>query len=284
MRIPTTFTKGHGTGNDFVILADDEAALDLTPDQVQRISDRHTGIGCDGILRVVPTRLMADYAHLSDSAQWFMDYRNADGSIAEMCGNGVRVFAHFLVRTGRVQESEFFVATRGGIKGVRAVGADQYEVAMGGFDEISSGEPLTVSLEGRSWNAVGVALPNPHAVSFVDDLADLGEVLTQPSVSPSAAFPHGANFEFVVEKADRHVELRVHERGVGETLSCGTGACAVAWAARRRAGGSGDTTWRVDVPGGTVFVRETDSGQLFLTGPAVLTANGEFIESWWNAS
>jgi diaminopimelate epimerase len=122
-----------------------------------------------------------------------------------------------------------------------------------------------------------VLVPNPHAVVFVDDLADAGDLVHAPSVVPQDVFPDGVNVEFVVDRGPAHVAMRVHERGVGETMSCGTGACAVAWAARRRAAEPGPDTWQVDVPGGTVTVTETASGSLLLTGPADLVARGTVL-------
>lgn len=280
-----TFAKGHGTGNDFVIIPDDAGQLLITAAQVRRITDRRKGIGADGILRVVPTALAGDtdVAALADVAPWFMDYRNADGSIAEMCGNGVRVFAHFLRTTGRVTADEFIVATRGGAKHVRVLEDDHYSVAMGLSHPISSDAPISVRVGGHVWTGSGVELPNPHAVVFVESLDDAGALLEAPTIAPAAAYPHGANVEFAVEVADRHVAMRVFERGVGETLSCGTGACAVAWAARRRAEASGDTSWRVDVPGGTLTVDEDERGMITLSGPAEIVATGVLSPDMWIA-
>ena len=275
-----SFAKGHGTGNDFVILADDDGHLELSASTVRALTDRRRGIGGDGLLRVVPAALSGepDVVAQAGVAQWFMDYRNADGSIAEMCGNGVRVFAHYLRLTGRVTETEFHVATRGGTKLVRVVGDGVYAVTMGGSHVIDSVTPISVRADGRHWPAVGVALPNPHAVAFVDSLADAGALDVMPEVAPAAAYPHGTNVEFVRVVGPAHIEMRVFERGVGETLSCGTGACAAAWASRRRAGGSAPSRWQVDVPGGTVFVDEDERGILTLSGPAVIVASGTLAE------
>ena len=275
------FAKGHGTGNDFVILVDDSAQLELSATVVRQLTDRRRGIGADGLLRVVPTALAneADVVAQAGVADWFMDYRNADGSIAEMCGNGVRVFAHFLRTTGRVTSDDFLVATRGGAKRVRVLDDDHYAVTMGGSLPIDSPAPLSISVGDRKWTAVGVSLPNPHAVAFVDSLEDAGALIEMPEVTPASAFPHGTNVEFVRELAPAHISMRVFERGVGETLSCGTGACAAAWAARRRHGAASDARWQVDVPGGTVFVEEDERGVLTLSGPATIVATGFVDES-----
>lgn len=279
-----TFAKGHGTGNDFVLLPDDAGRLELAAAAVRALCDRRRGLGADGVLRVVPTRLAAEpaVAALADSAEWFMDYRNADGSLAEMCGNGARVFAHYLFETGRAAGAEVVIATRGGRRRVSRRAAGLYAVEMGRAEPLA-GE-IQVAVADRSWPAVGVLLPNPHAVAFVEDLAEAGELLLTPTAQPGSAFPDGANFEFVVERGPRQIALRVHERGVGETLSCGTGACAAAWAARRRAGAAGDTAWQVEVPGGRLEVEEDAAGEITLVGPAVLVAAGELNGDWWNGA
>lgn len=277
------FAKGHGTGNDFIIVADDGGDLTLGAAEVQALTDRRTGIGADGLLRAVPTAMAAeaDVRAQAAVAPWFMDYRNADGSLAEMCGNGVRVFAHYLRSTGRVSEDEFLVATRGGAKLVRAHAEGQYTVEMGVSDPIGAHDEISVRVGQRSWPAVGVALPNPHAVAFVDDLNDAGALTHPPVVSPHAVYPQGANIEFVHVLGPHHIEMRVFERGVGETLSCGTGACAAAWAARRRVGAEAATDFRVDVPGGTLYVGENVRGEITLTGPAVIVATGVLTAELW---
>lgn len=258
------FTKGHGTGNDFVLLSDPRAELTVTPDAVRAICDRRYGIGGDGLIRVVP-----------DGDLWFMDYHNADGSIGEMCGNGARVFALFLRAEGLVTEDEFVIMTRGGKREV--VVAGQISVDMGVPEPVI--DDVVVDVGGRRWSAEAVFMPNPHAVVFVDDL-DLDLDLTEPPTVRSTVFPEGQNVEFVaVVDPGRHVRMRVHERGVGETLSCGTGICAVADRALAAAGVDGPAVVQVDVPGGSLTVSRTPSGSLVLTGPAVLVADGTLSES-----
>ncbi len=152
---------------------------------------------------------------------------------------------------------------------------------------------MTVSVGPGEWAATPVWVPNPHAVAFVDDLADAGSLTNAPSVAPADAFPDGVNVEFVVPRGPDRIAMRVHERGVGETRSCGTGAVAAAWAWRRRSddlsprgeqsepSDVGPSTVRVDVPGGTVWVTEHSDGQLDLRGPAVIVARGQIDEQWW---
>lgn len=274
------FVKGHGTGNDFVVIPDLEGRLDLTPAQVRAICNRHKGIGADGVLRVVPAVDDPDGAPYADEARFFMDYRNADGSVAEMCGNGARVFARYLVAAGLAPVGELRFATRGGVRHARVEAQGDVVVAMGTATTPLARALPRVSVGDHSWPATGVLVPNPHAVVFVASLEDAGPLLTAPQVMPSSVFPHGVNVEFVVDRGPAHVAMRVFERGVGETQSCGTGACAVAWVARRREGADTAATYRVDVPGGTVHVTEHEDGSLDLAGPAELVAQGEILADW----
>ena len=273
------FIKGHGTGNDFVILPDVEGRLDLTEPQVQWLCDRHVGIGANGILRVVRTEHVPEFAEWASLAEYFMDYRNADGSIAEMCGNGARVFARYLHASGLVTDPEVVIGTRGGLRSTVLNPDGSITIDMGVASSPDSMAGAVVDVGDRQWEATAVVAPNPHAVLFVDDLDQAGDLLSAPPITPPSAFPEGANVEFVHVVGPRHVEMRVHERGVGETLSCGTGACAVAWAARRQVEPevTGETTYRVDVPGGTLAVTETESGVLLMTGPAELVARGTVL-------
>jgi diaminopimelate epimerase len=281
------FVKGHGTGNDFVVLVDPDAQLDVGDRRTKALCDRRTGIGGDGVLRAV----RAEHApHGVDvtGADWFMDYRNADGSVAEMCGNGIRVFVRVLDEHGLLDAAAgdgVLIATRGGVRRVLALADGTFEADMGAATTPRLRAAPVVEVDGRRWEATGVLVPNPHAVVFVEDLSDAGELCGPPTVVPPAVFPDGVNVEFVVPYAPDHVAMRVHERGVGETLSCGTGACAVAWAWRRRDGRpeSMPTSIRVDVPGGMLQVTEHDDGQLALRGPAVVVARGELDPAWWDA-
>ncbi len=266
--------KGHGTGNDFVLLPDLAGEIDLTPEMVATLCDRRHGIGGDGVLRIVRTSACDDPA--AEGAEYFMDYRNADGSYAEMCGNGIRVFARFLVEEGLADPERMEIATRGGVLHVRRLPDGEYAVGMGpasGVDAIAS-----VMVGNRSYPATGVHVPNPHAVVFVTSVNAAGPLDRAPEVSPEHLFPEGVNVEFVEQIGPGHVRMRVHERGVGETLSCGTGACAVAWVVRRR-GDDLPESIRVDVPGGTLHVAERD-GELELIGPAVIVADGHLEPDW----
>ncbi|MFS0852315.1 diaminopimelate epimerase [Microbacterium sp. 179-I 3D4 NHS] len=283
------FTKGHGTGNDFVIIADPDGALDLTAPQVAALCDRHFGIGADGVLRVVRSRAIPEGAAAlaeEPDAEWFMDYRNSDGSIAEMCGNGIRVFAHYLVWAGLAviePGSTLPIGTRAGVRDVTS-SETGYQVDLGRW-RLSADEPL-VTASGLSVTrpGLGIDVGNPHVVVAVASDAELGllDLHRAPLLEPAP--PAGANVEFVVPSEPLirdgvgHVSMRVFERGVGETLSCGTGVAATALAVRHWAGEQAPDHWRVQVPGGTLAVRmfaAEDGEHVALAGPAQLSFHGE---------
>ena len=264
------FLKGHGTENDFVLLPDHDGTLhgDLDPARVRALCDRRAGIGGDGVLRVIRTAAY-DVSQAAD-AEWYMDYRNSDGSISEMCGNGIRVFARYLVEEGLADPSAPIpVASRDGIK-ILTVDGDVVTADMGRPKPLGE---TSVYVGARSWHARHVDLGNPHAVAFVDDLADAGNLLDPPT-HDEGLFPQGVNVEFVVREGDRHVAMRVHERGSGETRSCGTGACAVMVAAALADDAERDTDYRIDLPGGTLRISWTADDRILMTGPAVLVAAG----------
>ncbi|MFI7010744.1 diaminopimelate epimerase [Streptomyces sp. NPDC050145] len=282
----TTFLKGHGTENDFVIIPDAENAVALPPSTVAALCDRRAGIGGDGLLHVVRSAAHPDARDMAEEAEWFMDYRNADGSVAEMCGNGVRVFARYLQHAGLVAEGDVAVATRGGVKAVHIDKEGLVTVGMGRAT-LPEGD-VTVSVDDSSWPARNVNMGNPHAVAFVEDLAQAGTLYEAPPFTPASAYPQGVNVEFVVDRGPRHVAMRVHERGVGETRSCGTGACAVAVATARRDGhdpvaDGTPVTYEIDLPGGRLSITERADGEIEMTGPAVIVAEGEIDADWFAA-
>jgi len=309
------FAKGHGTENDFVILLDPENSHGLTADLAARLCDRRAGIGADGVLRVVraaaaghedgalghgdgagghedgalghgdgAARHWGRAAGIREGAggpgrgadrpEWFMDYRNADGGLAEMCGNGIRVFARYLVRHGLAAGPEFAVATRSGPRRVRAGAEGDVAAEMGAVAVLGPGSAVVA---GRVHPGVRVCVGNPHLACLVDEpLAGL-DLCRAPELDPGV-FPEGANVELVQVTGPRSVAMRVYERGSGETRSCGTGAVAAA-AAAAAANGSGDGTWEVSVPGGDLTVT-LDAGRAWLTGPAVIVAEGELDPAW----
>ncbi|HLL67592.1 MAG TPA: diaminopimelate epimerase [Micromonosporaceae bacterium] len=271
-----TFAKGHGTGNDFVILPDPDGALPLTADLVAALCDRRRGIGADGVLRVVRSAAHPDAVGLAGSAEWFMDYWNADGSTAEMCGNGVRVYARYLAESGLIAAdgNGLRVATRAGVVGVAFLG-DVISADMG-FPKVYAESDAMV--RGHRYPGTAVDVGNPHLVCDVDDDTLRGLDLSGPPQVDPVVFPAGVNVEFSAAGAppagaELYRRMRVSERGSGETLSCGSGACAVAAVALRQAGRD-DGLVIVDVPGGRLRVT-FHQGSCSLAGPAVLVARGE---------
>ena len=283
------FTKGHGTGNDFVLFADPDGQIELSPVQLAAIADRHFGVGGDGIIRAVRSRsLEAGAAALAedDSAEWFMDYHNADGSPSEMCGNGIRVFARYLIDNGLAELAPgdtMVIGTRGGVRDLQR-NASGFQVDLGRWS-LDGGEPLV-----RAKNlqvarpGLGINVGNPHVVVALasDDELDSADLSFIPLLEPEA--PTGVNVEFVVPMDPLvtdgvgHIRMRVHERGSGETLSCGTGAAAAALATRHWAGAGAPNQWRVEVPGGSLGVRmfaAEDGEHVALSGPAELVYEGD---------
>jgi len=296
------FAKGHGTGNDFLILPDPDGAMDVPPDLVARLCNRRTGLGADGILRVVRVHAAgnavpggaagpagpagpagaagaAGAAGPAGVAEWFMDYRNADGSVAEMCGNGVRVFARYLLEHGLAAGPSFAVATRSGIRQVRVEPDGQISVDMGPATVLGPGRAV---IGGVIRDGLRVSVGNPHLACLVDDALDKFDLAVPPGLDPGD-FPDGGNVELVRRTGPGAISMRVHERGSGETRSCGTGAVAAAAAAAAAAHFSATKTaprqWHVTVPGGELLVT-LEAGTSWLTGPAVIVAEGELDPDW----
>lgn len=298
--------KGHGTQNDFVVLPDPDGSVwpehRLDAALVRRLCDRQEGLGADGVLRVVPSALVPDAAGVLgdalDECTWFMDHRNADGSHAEMCGNGIRLYLHVLLAEGLLDveaaRAGVLVGTRGGPRrvgltagtadgaGGGAVGGARYWVDMGPARPLGRGE---AQLGGRTYPGTGVSMGNPHLVCLTDVPLESLDLAVAPAVDP-ALFPEGVNVELVTvlsaeegpSGTSAHIRLRVSERGVGETRSCGTGACAAAWATLD-AGGRSSGTVTVDVPGGRLSV-EVSPQTTVLTGPAVVVGAGTLTREW----
>jgi diaminopimelate epimerase len=261
------FAKGHGTGNDFVLVPDPDGTLVLGSALVAWLCDRRQGLGGDGLLRVVRTAAVPEVAARAGEAEWFMDYRNRDGSLAEMCGNGVRVYARYLVESGLARRGPVSILTRAGVV---VAEVDEAEVSVDMPMPRRYGRSVA-RLAGREYQGTVVSSGNPNLVCPVDDPATL-DLTGAPALDP-ATFPAGANVEFVGPTGPGpRVAMRVVERGVGETLSCGSGACAVAAVVLSEAGQPAGTV-QVDVPGGRLRVR-IDNQRCVLIGPAVIVATG----------
>jgi len=269
------FRKGHGTGNEFILVSGLDGYFadpkSVTPTIAQNICNRDHGLGADGVLRVARS---SDFD--VDGPQYFMDYTNADGSLSATCGNGLRVFARYLVEAGLENRGQFTIGTRAGTVTVAISETDtdftNIAITMG---HVSLGPMnVTVETETGSWPAVGIAGMNNHAVSVVDDIASAGSLADIPTALPAGTYPDGVNFEFIQEKSPTHIAMRTHERGVGETLSCGSGACAAAYVHATSNHLNDPWTVQVDVLGGTVYVDSDTDGILTLRGPAVFVAEG----------
>jgi diaminopimelate epimerase len=300
------FAKGHGTENDFVLLPDFEDDLALTPALVTRLCDRRAGLGGDGVLRIVLAAAQSAGGGGNDGqaygesgygldgpdeppAEWFMDYRNADGSTAEMCGNGIRVFARYLLDHGLVRDLAFTVGTRSGPRRVRAEPDGSITAEMGVPAILGTGRAVIGGLE---YAGLRVSLGNPHLAVLASTPVAGFDLSAAPLLDP-AEFPQGANVEVVRVTGHRQAEMRVYERGSGPTRSCGTGAVAAAVAAAIASAGLGagaglvpaavpetaSGTWTVDVPGGRLAVTLIGTASL-LTGPAVIVAEGELDDGW----
>ena len=297
------FAKGHGTGNDFVILIDPAGDQGLSADLAARLCDRRVGIGADGVLRAVRTEALdvgpgpgpaggGDGAAAAPNGsgpssqagpvpEWFMDYRNSDGSIAEMCGNGIRVFARYLAERGLVTGAAFTVATRSGFRRVRLEEDGDVTAEMGAVTVLGPGRAVVGGPGGLACGGLRISVGNPHLACLVDaPLA--GFDLTGPPLLDPAQFPEGGNVELVRVTGPGTAQMRVHERGSGETRSCGTGAVAAATAAAAAAG-QDQGSWQVSVPGGQLTVL-LESGAGWLRGPAVIVAEGELDHAWLAAA
>jgi len=257
MSAPVIATYGHGTENDFVILFDPEDSLAVSESAIAAICNRTSGIGADGFIKIIKR-----------DSRWYMDYRNADGSLAEMCGNGIRVMAKYLVVHGHQQEGIFAIDTRAGLKHLRVPLEGDISVNMGHVtDEM---EEVSASLGSSTWDGFNINVGNPHAVVFMENLDDLGSLEVAPKVSPASSYPEGVNVEFVQILPNHEARMRVHERGSGETRSCGTGTCAVALAATLKSGENLPAIWTIYPPGGRLIVDIDGHSNATLIGPAEL--------------
>ncbi len=285
------FAKGHGTQNDFVVLPDLPGSLDLKPAAVAALCDRRRGLGADGVLRVTTAAVAVGGGVLDrlpdgvGGEDWYMDYRNADGSVAQMCGNGVRVFAHYLRVSGLETRAEFVVVTLAGPRPVVIGHVDEVNaevtVEMGQVTRMGTG---TATVGGRRFAGLAVDVGNPHLACLDPGLTEAGLAalaVSDPVGFDRDQFPDGVNVEILTAPVDGAVRMRVHERGVGETRSCGTGTVAATAAALAHQGAHTGSV-RVRVPGGEVGVEITETTS-YLRGPSVLLAQGEIADAWWNA-
>ena len=279
------FSKYHGTGNDFVVLEDLADGIHLDPVAIAALCDRRRGVGADGLIRIAPAR----------DADFFMDYYNAEGAPAEMCGNGIRCLAKYVYERGFTDRREIDVSTRAGVKHllldasdgiVRMVTVDMGPPAFERKAIPMAGDPTATFIgqpfeaDGRTYVGTALSMGNPHLVLFLDPAEDLGAVNCErigSMVEHHAAFPNRTNVEFA-KVVDGRIHIRVWERGVGETMACGTGACA-ALVACSLAGLTGRSA-ELEFPGGLLSVSWREDDHAFLTGPAVCVYDGELDDAW----
>ena len=274
-----TFVKMHGLGNDFVVLDGVRQSVELTIEQLRFLADRHFGIGCDQLLTIEPAR----------SAQAVASYRiwNADGSVAGQCGNGARCVAAWLVRAGAAPaQGAFSIDSPAGAHAVQRnadgdfvidMGAPRFapaEIPLLGFAQAQDAYPL--ELDGHLLAIGAVSMGNPHALLEVDavetaDVAGLGAALQR-----HPAFPQSANVGFAQVCAPDRIRLRVYERGAGETLACGSGACAAVAVLDRRGRVHAADGVAVELPGGALHIHRDGHGHLWMAGPAAFVFEGEW--------
>jgi diaminopimelate epimerase len=273
------FTKVYSAGNDFLIVPDPDDTFRLDADRAESLCDRDTGVGADGIIRVAPTASVAGHEVDAVVAPWFMDYRNADGSLGGTCGNGLRVFARHLVDSGLAQAGEFAVATRAGVHTVWVPEDGDVTVDMG--VPIFGDQNARVRVADEWLDSVNVDMGNPHAVVLLEDVAQAGPLHRAPEYEPASVYPGGVTFDFVASLEPRRLRVRVYEHGVGETYSCGTGACAAVITVARRDQAPGNARYVVETLGGHLDVALAPDGRMKLTGPTLMIMDDTWRDPEW---
>jgi len=277
--VELSFTKMHGLGNDFIVIDDRAEELDFAPEAVEWFCDRNFGIGADGLILIRPATVAG-----ADFAWWF---GNSDGSIAEMCGNGIRCFAKYVVDHGLIpaEQDALAVETAIGVLDIaitRAYDGTMHlatvdmgkpildpakiptDLRCGGNEDMVIDCPLETEL--GTFKVTPISMGNPHCVIFVEDVEDAPVMEVGALIEMHPMFPKKTNVEFAQIMSDDRIRLRVWERGVGETLACGTGACATAVAAALNCRGGREAV--VELPGGELAIRWSEDDHVFMTGPA----------------
>lgn len=262
------FTKMQGTGNDYVYINCFEETVERPEELAVKVSDRHFGIGSDGLILICP----------SDRADCRMKMFNADGSESEMCGNGIRCVGKYVYDHRIVEKEEFDVETKAGIKHLKVTDeggkASSITVDMG-IPEVTGEVPEPIVIDGQSYEFIGISMGNPHAIYYMDEIDGLDLEAMGPAFETHERFPERTNSEFIQVVDRSHLRMRVWERGSGETWACGTGATASAVASVLS--GRTENTVEVELKGGTLSITwDRESGHVFMTGPAVEVFQGEF--------
>jgi diaminopimelate epimerase len=269
------FTKMHGLGNDFVMIDAISQKVSITPDRAKKLADRHFGIGCDQVLVVEPPT--------SSAADFRYRIFNNDGSEVENCGNGARCFAVFVRMRKLTGKHEIRAETAGGNLVLQVLGDNQVTVNMGiprlepdaiPFHATQRAVTYPLQLPGQILEISAISMGNPHAVTFVDNLSQLKLNELGPLIEHHCAFPKRVNAGFIEVLSRNEAQVRVFERGAGETLACGTGACAAVVAGRLR--GLLDTSVQVKLPGGSLMIEWAGEGHpVMMTGPATTVFHGQ---------
>jgi len=246
----------HGLGNDFIVVDNFNGRIKLTKERISLLCDRHKGIGADGLILVESV----------EGSDCFMNYYNSDGTEAEMCGNGIRCTAKFLKDFYLKDKENFKISTRAGVKEVSRVEGDIFSVNMGKpIFESNDFPKKEIEIEGLLLNFVSMG--NPHAVAFVDDLNAYDLSIIGPKIENNSNFPNKINLELVENtQALPRYKVKVWERGCGETLACGTGACAVYAIVRKYKNAEAEIA--IDLPGGELFLEENENGEIIMQGEA----------------
>lgn len=264
------FTKMQGTGNDYVYINCFEEKVDRPGELAVKVSDRHFGIGSDGLILICP----------SETADCRMQMFNADGSESEMCGNGIRCVGKFVYDHRIVEKKEFDVETKAGIKHLKVTDEGGKAVLITvdmGIPEVTGDVPEPIVIDGKPYEFIGISMGNPHAIYYMDEIDGLDLEAMGPAFETHERFPERTNSEFIQVVDRSHIRMRVWERGSGETWACGTGATASAVASVLS--GRTDETVEVELKGGRLSITwDRESGHVYMTGPAVEVYNGEFDE------
>ncbi len=273
------FTKMQGAGNDYIYVNCFEETVENPSETAIRVSDRHFGIGADGLVRICP----------SEKADFFMDIYNADGSRAKMCGNATRCVAKYVYDNKMTDKTEIALETLSGIKRIKITVKDGKAVAA----RVNMGAPIlngreiptkfdgetvvsqNLTIDDKAYAVTCVSMGNPHCVLYTDDVHALDLPRIGPKFENHEMFPDRINTEFVHIVSETELDMRVWERGSGETLACGTGACAATVAAILNGDCKRDTEIKVNLLGGTLYINWTADGDVYMTGPAETVCTGE---------
>jgi len=260
------FTKMQGLGNDYICINCLGSGSDNLPELVRKLADRHFGVGADGVILILP----------SEWADFRMQMFNPDGSEGAMCGNGIRCMGAYLIQKRLSEKRELRIETKAGVKNleIKSLAGPACMVCVDmGVPQL--GRSLGITVMEEHYTGIEISMGNPHFVVAVEDPDLVNVPLVGSRIGGDAVFPEGTNVEFATRERAGTIRMRVWERGCGETLACGTGACAAVAAL-----GEGEREFRVLLPGGALKINRQESGTLLMTGPASIVYEGETVEGF----